>query len=49
MYELKQLLLAGLQAQLFVAAKAAGLRKVTLKPGRWYAEGEAGGRTVRFD
>lgn len=36
LYELKQLLLAGLQQQLLLACKSAGLRKVTLKPGRWY-------------
>ena len=49
LYELKQLLLAGLQDQLIVACKPAGLRKVTLKPGRWYAEGADGKRTIRFD
>jgi Dna[CI] antecedent, DciA len=36
LYELKQLLLAGLQQQLLLACKSAGLRKITLKPGRWY-------------
>lgn len=36
LYELKQLLLAGLEAQLRVACKSSGLRKITLKPGRWY-------------
>ena len=36
LYELKQLLLAGLQEQLFLACKSTGLRKTTLKPGRWY-------------
>ena len=49
LYELKQLLLAGLQAQLEAACKSAGLRKVTLKPGRWYAESDDGRRRVRFD
>lgn len=34
LYELKQLLLAGLEQQLTLACKAAGLRKVTLKAGR---------------
>ncbi len=48
LYELKQLLLAGLADQLLLACKAAGLRKVTLKPGRWYAE-VAEGRKLRFD
>ena len=41
-YELQQLLLAGLQDQLKLAVPAAALRKVNLKPGRWYdARGEA--------
>jgi hypothetical protein len=40
LYELKQLLLAGLQKQLLVACKAAGLRKIVLKPGRWYESGD---------
>jgi hypothetical protein len=34
LYELKQLLLAGLQQQLFLACKFAGLKKITLRPGR---------------
>jgi hypothetical protein len=36
LYELKQLLLAGLQQQLLLACKSAGLRKINLKHGRWY-------------
>ena len=48
LYELKQLLLAGLQQQLLLACKSAGLRKITLKPGRWYDAGEDGERKVRF-
>src|SRR5688572_16795604 len=40
LYELNQLLLAGLRKQLLVACKAAGLRKIVLKPGRWYDTGE---------
>jgi hypothetical protein len=48
LYELKQLLLAGLDQQLKIACKATGLRKITLRPGRWY-EGEAqDGRKLRF-
>ena len=35
LYELKQLLLAGLQQQLFLAARSAGLRKISLKRGNW--------------
>jgi hypothetical protein len=34
LYELKQLLLAGLQQQLLLACKFAGLKKISLKPGR---------------
>ena len=48
LYELKQLLLAGLQQQLLLACKAAGLRKITLKPGRWYDSADAD-RKPRFD
>ncbi len=48
LYELKQLLLAGLQDQLLLACKTSGLKKVALKPGRWYADGDAG-RKLRFD
>jgi hypothetical protein len=48
LYELKQILLAGLQQQLMLACKGAGLRKITLKPGRWY-EGDGGDRRVRFE
>jgi hypothetical protein len=49
LYELKQLLLAGIQQQLLLACKSAGLRKITLKSGRWY-EGEGGeDRRVKFE
>ena len=48
LYELKQLLLAGLQKQLLLACKAAGLRKIALKPGRWY-EGTISDRKIRFE
>ncbi len=34
LYELKQLLLAGIEKQLMLACKSAHLKKVTLKPGR---------------
>ncbi|HTL27983.1 MAG TPA: DciA family protein [Tepidisphaeraceae bacterium] len=47
LYELKQLLLSGLQQQLLIACKSAGLRKITLKPGRWY-EGDGRERKIRF-
>ena len=48
LYELKQLLLAGLEKQLLTACKSTGLRKIALKRGRWY-DGDAGeDRRVRF-
>jgi len=47
LYELKQLLLSGLQKQLLIACKSAGLRKITLKFGRWY-EGEGQNRKLKF-
>jgi hypothetical protein len=34
LYELKQLLLSGLENQLLMACKAGGVRKITLRPGR---------------
>jgi hypothetical protein len=46
LYELKQLLLAGLQEQLLLNCRSTGLRKVTLKPGRWYADED---RRPQFD
>src|SRR5687768_16616969 len=36
LYEMKQLLLSGLQQQLLIACKSAGLKKISLKIGRWY-------------
>ncbi|HEX8913249.1 MAG TPA: DciA family protein [Humisphaera sp.] len=50
LYELKQLLLAGLEKQLLLACGAAGLKKITLKRGRWYDEGggDGGERKLRF-
>src|SRR5437763_9494806 len=50
LYELKQLLLAGLEQQLMLACKSAGLRKINLKPGRWYESGDDGAsKKIRFD
>ena len=48
LYELKQLLLAGLQQQLILSCKFAGLKKITLKPGRWYESNENGEKKLRF-
>jgi hypothetical protein len=36
MYRLKQLLLSGVQKQMVELCRAQGLRKIALKPGRWY-------------
>src|SRR5256885_1206663 len=49
LYELKQLLLAGLQKQLLLACNSAGLRKITLRPGRWYDGDSPAGGKLRFD
>jgi hypothetical protein len=48
LYELKQLLLAGLEEQLLFACKSAGLRKITLRPGRWYEGDRPDDRRIRF-
>jgi len=48
LYELKQRMLEGLENQLKHACLSAGLRKVVLKPGRWY-EGSGGVQRIRFD
>jgi hypothetical protein len=42
LFELKQLLLAGLEKQLILACSAAGLKKIMLKRGRWYEENGRG-------
>ena len=48
LYELKQLLLAGLEQQLKLGCKSAGLRKVNLKHGRWYDASDDGAQKLRF-
>jgi hypothetical protein len=48
LYELKQLLLAGLEKQLLTACRAAGLRKIVLRRGRWYDGDDGSDRRVRF-
>ena len=48
LYELKQLLLAGLQQQMLLACKSAGLRKINLRAGRWYLGSDAQ-RKISFD
>ena len=49
LYGLKQLLLAGIEQQLLMACKSAGLKKIVLRPGRWYEGDSSGNRKVRFD
>jgi len=49
LYELKHLLLAGLEKQLLLACKKSGLRKISLKPGRWYTGGDGDDRRISFD
>jgi hypothetical protein len=47
LYELRQLLLAGLEQQLMIACRMTGLRKLVLKPGRWYQD-DCGDQRPRF-
>jgi|SRR5947209_18403215 len=47
LYQLKQLLLASLEKQLTTLCKSTGLRKIALKPGRWY-EGNEQNRKLTF-
>ena len=49
LYELRTLLLSGLQKQLLVACKSAGLRKISLKHGRWYSGEDPRERKIQFD
>jgi hypothetical protein len=51
LYGLKELLLSGVQQQLLSACKATGLRKITLKQGRWYEADETANsnRKPRFE
>jgi len=49
LYELKQLLLAGLQQQLLFACKSTGIRKISLRPGRWYHQPDHAARKLRFE
>jgi len=47
MYRLKQLLLDGLQKQILDLCRPHGLKKITLRPGRWYA-GDEDDRKIVF-
>ena len=44
---MKQLLLSGLEKQFLIACKAAGLKKIHLKPGRWY-QGDGKEKRLNF-
>jgi hypothetical protein len=48
LYEMKQVLLSGLERQLLLACKATGLRKIVLRHGRWYAGDGGDDRRVKF-
>jgi hypothetical protein len=47
LYELKQLLIAGLEQQLLLACRSAGLSRIVLRSGRWYEE-KGDRRDARF-
>jgi hypothetical protein len=49
LYELKTVLLAGLEKQILLACRSAGLRKVSLKIGRWYDGDDPCTRKLKFD
>jgi hypothetical protein len=47
LFELKTVFLAGLEKQILLAGRSAGLRKITTRLGRWY-EGDDSGK-LKFD
>ena len=47
-YELKSLLLGGLEQKLKMACGSTGLRKISIKPGRWYEAAGDGKARPRF-
>ena len=49
LYQLKQVLLSGVEKKLVTACKSTGLRKIALKPGRWYEGESAAERKVKFE
>lgn len=48
LFQLKQLLLAGLQSQLITACRTCSLKKVVLKPGTWYTADQPAERKMVF-
>jgi hypothetical protein len=49
LYQLKQVLLSGVEKKLVTHCKSAGLRKISLKPGRWYEGDTPQLRKPKFD
>lgn len=49
LYQLKQLLLGGVEKQLVAECKSTGLRKILLKQGRWYRGETAGDQKLTWD
>lgn len=48
LYQLKTLLLSSVERQLLIACDGTGLKKINLKPGRWYDGATPEDRRVRF-
>ena len=48
LYQLKQMLLDGVEKQLVARCKSSKLRKVALRPGRWYNGEAPGDRKIQF-
>lgn len=48
LYKFKQLLLAGLDRQMKEVCRKEGLKKITLKPGRWYEGDDPRERRLTF-
>jgi hypothetical protein len=48
LYEMRLVLSSGLEKQIIAACRSAGLRKITLKLGRWYDGDEPNQRRVNF-
>jgi hypothetical protein len=49
LYQLKQVLLSGVEKKLIAQCKGAGLRKIALRPGRWYEGDSPADRKPKFD
>jgi len=49
LYQLKHVLLSGVEKKLIAQCKGAGLRKISLKPGRWYEGDSPTDRKPKFD